>query len=83
MRITQSILEEMASSLTELAAPDEFFIGSAYGGYALCQRDKKHGKIKYIFDGGFLSARDLYNRIEAYIMGYHDCLKDNKMETTD
>ena len=47
-----------------------YHLSRAYGGFALHRMVNEHGGVSEPFYTGHIPARDLYNRIHAYLMGY-------------
>ena len=46
-----------------------FHISQAYGGYSLCRMANEAGGVSDVFYSGHVSARDLYNQMQAFIRG--------------
>ena len=84
MRITRKVLDRLAKQLNVLTeAPKSawvngeaqighYYIDGAYGGYSLYRVVNKSGGAMDVFDCGHVPARDLYNRIRAYMRGFCD-----------
>ena len=52
-----------------IAQIGNYHISQCYGGYCLHQMVNKHGGVNDVFNCGHIPARDLYNRIKAYMDG--------------
>ena len=50
-----------------------YHLSRAYGGFALHRMSNESGGVSEPFYTGHVPARDLYNRIHAYLMGYEAC----------
>ena len=79
MRITIKDLEQCASTLNNMfdstdklrAQVGNFHISGAYGGYSLHQITNRGGE-RDVLRTGHVPARELYNRMTAYIRGIDD-----------
>ena len=79
--MTTKILESRIDFLNELtgspketytdgANPGNYHLSGAYGGYALDRISNESGGVTSVFNCGYITKRDLYDRINAFIRGY-------------
>ena len=54
---------------TNRAVPGHYEISGAYGGYNLHRICNEGGGVENVFGCGHVPARDLYNRMRAYLEG--------------
>ena len=65
-RIGKNMLRERIKTLIELVGDDTIHLSCAYGGYSL----RREGED--LLHSGYVTARDLYNRMNCYMFGYMD-----------
>lgn len=46
-----------------------YYIDNGYGGVALYQMINERGGVNDIFNSGYMTKRDLYNRLRAFLEG--------------
>jgi len=52
------------------AQPGCYHLSRAYGGYSLHQMSNENGGVRDVFACGHISARDLANRMHAFLAGF-------------
>jgi hypothetical protein len=77
-RITRRDLEAVCTRINRIAIQESepayntagaYHIDGAYGGWALYRWTGDHGAVSDVFRSGHMPARELYNRMQAYIDG--------------
>lgn len=71
-RITITTLRTVCAHLNRVDAPSVYHISQAYGGYALHKEHNAQGGIRDVFSSGHTTAKDLYNRMQAFISGLNN-----------
>ncbi len=71
-RITITTLRTVCDFLNRVDTPNVYHISQAYGGYALHKECNAHGGIRDMFSSGHITAKDLYNRMQAFISGLNN-----------
>lgn len=58
-----------------IAQPGNYHISGAYGGYSLHQMSNEGGGVRDVFRCGHIPARELSERISAYVRGLEEGAK--------
>lgn len=67
-RITRGMLDKACERINS-EVNGNFHIDCAYGGFALYQTANEMGGVSATFNCGYIPARDLYNRMIAFLDG--------------